>query len=132
MPKDFTYVYAIQHNKIKKMYIGRSRDVIQRYKNHILDLKRGSHPSKTMQEDFNQFGEDYSIYILEKIENPKQRLQFDSGYHNLGTEIEMQWIKKYKTIESGYNTQDTIVKRLIEKEKEVFPLKEGLPEIPKG
>lgn len=107
-------VYAIQHNKIKKIYIGSSTNVEKRYFQHINALRRGKHIVEDMQKDFDRYGEDYSLYILETINRYEDRFK------------EYEWMLKYKTNirEIGYNYKQP--------NNRVFnlkgaPFKEGLP-----
>lgn len=121
-----TYIYALQHNVTKKIYIGKSKNIYKRYKAHISSLRCGKHTSKSLQEDFNVYGEDFSIYVLEEIDNDAP----DGRYEGIRTRVidaELKWMKKYDTINSGYNDQDRIAKRMIASDNEVFPLKKGHP-----
>lgn len=125
------FVYAIQHNKTHRIYIGSTLNVSDRYYNHIFKLRKGEHQSQEMQEDYDAYGEDYSVYVLEKVENPDKSEQSEYGEYRLTNirEAEYKWMKKYNTIIDGYNTQDWHAKKYINKEyKRLFPLKEGLPE----
>lgn len=124
------YIYAIQHNKTKKMYIGCSKNAEQRYIQHMTALKRGEHTSKEMQEDFDRFGEDYSLYILEKVENGNDRVEdpdYSFGSISRKTMYEVKWMRKYNTVGSGYNTQDAVARRVLRKPFYDIPLKDGLP-----
>lgn len=108
-------VYAIQHNITKRIYIGSSKNVEQRYKSHIWQLRAGSHHVEDMQADYDECGEDYSLFILDEIVR----------YEDRG--IEYEWMKKFNTIVRGigYNYGD---KRRVVPELFSIPLKDGLPE----
>lgn len=110
-------IYAIQHNKTKRMYIGSSKDVQSRYKAHIYKLKAGKHPVEDMQSDYDEYGENYSVFILEEITERSERYK------------EYEWMLKYNTLErgNGYNYKDHFTKRFYLKDAEVFPFKEGFP-----
>ena len=109
------YVYAIQHNVSKRIYIGSSREVQTRYRNHMYMLRAGKHRVPDMQRDFDEYGEDYSLFILEELTSHRDR----------GKEYE--WMLKYQSHirGKGYNYMDraaaTYDKRL--------PLKAGKPEM---
>lgn len=109
------HVYAIQHNVTKRMYIGSSGNVESRYKDHIHMLRKGEHSVEDMQEDFDLHGEDYSLFILEKI------TEYDKRSH------EYDWMRKYKTHIRGigYNYKDRVFTS--KKVRMEIPLKEGLP-----
>lgn len=108
-------VYALQHNVTKKIYIGSSANLEARYSNHMSNLRKDKHINKDMQNDFNKYGEDYSLYILDTIQDERENRK------------EYEWMLKYKSNDPkyGYNTKDknTTYKSI--------PHKEGLPELPK-
>lgn len=60
-------IYAIQHNKTKRFYIGSTGNIQERYKQHMFFLRRGKHSSILMQDDYNKYGEDYSVIVLGEI-----------------------------------------------------------------
>ena len=68
-------VYAIQHNTTKRIYIGSSVDVEARYMNHMYQLRAGKHIVEDMQDDFINYGEDYSLFILYEITEHKDRFK---------------------------------------------------------
>jgi GIY-YIG catalytic domain. len=80
-------------NKIKK-YIGLSGNPIARINNHFSYLKRGVHPNKSMQNDYNKFGLKYFSYSIIKWCTYEE-----------GNVIESDYIKENKTFmpEYGYN-----------------------------
>lgn len=125
------YIYAIQHNETKKVYIGCSKDVPKRYQQHISRLRHRKHNSKKMQEDFDKYGENYSVFILEEIENKYEEAYKDeNGVITRKQLAEYTWMKKYDAIKNGYNSQDYKARYFLEKGFCAFPYKEGLPEMP--
>ena len=110
-------VYAIQHNITKRIYIGSTTDLDKRYRCHILDLRSGRHKVPDLQEDFINFGEDFSVFVLDEIKDFDERLK------------EYEWIKKCKTYDRniGYNYKDHGFKKWINRVP--VPLKEGMPEV---
>ena len=108
-------VYAIQHNVTKKIYIGSSYDVEQRYKSHIWALRGGKHTVEDMQDDYDEYGEDYSVFILDEITNYDQRC------------AEYEWMRKYNSIDRryGYNYKDN--ERVISHGINIVPYKTGKP-----
>lgn len=108
-------VYAIQHNVTKKIYIGSSARPETRFLKHMQDLKRGEHSVEDMQEDFNEYGEDFSFYILDEIKEYEDRQK------------EYEWMKKYNSNVRGigYNYKDNEKKVLHSKYK--VPYKSGIP-----
>lgn len=124
-----TYIYAIQHNVTKKMYIGKTKDVYKRYYQHLCELRLGKHRSPEMQEDFNKYGKDFSVYVLEEIENGKKSIRCNGHSRTAERVREIYWMEKYDTLKNGYNKQDSISQRMINNVSDAFPLKEGLPEV---
>lgn len=109
-------IYAIQHNVTKKIYIGSSSNVDSRYQSHIKCLKAGKHPVEDMQADFDAYGENYSLYVLDEITEHK-----DSGK-------EYEYMRKYNTFTRGigYNYNDQQKEYLYK--KNTPPYKTGTPE----
>lgn len=89
-------IYAIQHNKTKRIYIGSSIRPEERYMSHIYNLRAGKHPVEDMQSDFNEHGENFSFYILDEWENFADRTK------------EYDWMHKYNSTQRGigYNYKD--------------------------
>ena len=87
-------IYAIQHNKTKRLYIGCSIHFEKRIREHICHLRNHNHINTEFQKDFDLYGEDYSFYVLEK--NISHYDSFD---------IEKVWIRILRSneIERGYN-----------------------------
>ena len=108
-------VYAIQHNVTKRIYIGTSGDVDERYLAHMYALRSKKHGVEDMQEDFDKYGEDYSVFILDEINS------YGEGYK------EYDYMLEYGSHirGAGYNYKDAILSRKIG--KKVVPYKEGIP-----
>ena len=107
-------VYAIQHNTTGRIYVGSTKNVTNRYWAHMGDLRNGKHCNKGMQKDFNEYGENYSLYILDTIETGKQK------------DIEYYWMEKLKTYDPkiGYNKNDPHFRRKYPQE---VPIVKGIP-----
>ncbi len=125
------FIYAIQHNETKKVYIGCSKNVPGRYQQHISRLRHNKHSSKEMQEDFDKYGEDFSVFILEEIENIREE-EYKSEFGLITTKhiAEYKWMKEYDTLDNGYNSQDYKARYFLERGYSSFPFKKGLPEKP--
>lgn len=90
-------VYVITHNRTNRSYIGSSFDAALRFYQHISDLRGHRHIVSDMQDDFDNYGEDYSFATLDSINN------WDENYK------EYEWQEKYQSNVRGigYNYQDT-------------------------
>lgn len=109
-------IYAIQHNVTKRIYIGSTKNVDTRYLSHIYKLRGHKHHIEDMQKDFDEYGEDYSLFVLEEIYEWADRIK------------EYEWMHKYNTIERGigYNYMDQ--GKELACIKNTPPYKHGLPE----
>lgn len=89
-------VYALRHNPTGKIYIGSTRHPQKRLMTHFYTLKNGNHQVKAMQEDFDKYGDDYSVFILDVITRWYDRQK------------EYYWMDVFHTRDPvlGYNTND--------------------------
>lgn len=92
-------VYAIRNEVTRKIYVGRSANPKRRLQYHMSLLRRGEHPVADMQADFDDYGEHFRFFILDKIEK----------YADRGKELD--WQKRLNTLDRryGYNYQDSVV-----------------------
>lgn len=101
-------IYAIRNRKNKKLYIGESLDIGERWRTHLKHLSENAHHSYLLQQDWNEFGCDaFSFHILEDFTPP---LPLKTNY--LKTKLalicrEHYYMEKYDTLENGYNIEDT-------------------------
>lgn len=68
-------IYAIQHNVTKRIYVGSSANVENRYWNHMNNLRNHKHNIEDMQSDYDNYGEDYSLYLLVAVKNLQSIIQ---------------------------------------------------------
>ena len=88
-------IYAIQHNKTGRIYVGRTQDLKLRFRQHLQLLKKGKHGIGMMQSDFDKYGNDFTVSVLQIAETYE-------------TEEEGAWINKLGTYDFnvGYNYKD--------------------------
>ena len=110
-------VYAIQHNKTKKIYIGSSINPKSRYLSHMYALRKGKHVNPDMQSDFDEHGEDYSLFIIDEITCKEEK--------NKEFDCMIEYKSNIRAL--GYNWNDIVFRR----KKPYIPLKEGVPEVKK-
>lgn len=91
-------IYAIKHNVTNRIYIGSSKNADRRIYSHLSALRGHRHKVEDMQADFDKYGEDYTITILEEINNFEEHRK------------EYEWMKKYKSHIRGigYNYKDHV------------------------
>jgi len=87
-------IYCISNKINGKMYIGQSRNIIERWKSHIYELNKGIHRNRYLQYSWFKYGEsnfNFSIIELCDIESLDKK--------------EIYYISKYQSTDSdkGYN-----------------------------
>lgn len=109
-----TGVYKIENTQIKRIYIGESFDIENRWKQHRNELMNNSHINSKLQNDFNSFGkENFKFDIIQeyKIENAKPLI---TQAHLIM--LEDSWVKHYKYNDYDlYNIEDTLREALMRK-----------------
>lgn len=66
-------IYSIRHNVTGREYIGRTGIFPQRVRLHIQKLEKGKHIVEDMQRDFNKYGNDYTVTVLDEITERSER-----------------------------------------------------------
>jgi len=83
-------IYAIENINNHKKYIGRSKDVMNRWKQHIKSAFNRKIKHKLYDAIINEGIENFTFYVLEITDNLEER--------------EKYFINKYDTTNTGYNT----------------------------
>lgn len=93
-------IYAIQHNKTKRIYVGNTGRP-GRIEKHFSLLRNGKHDNELMQEDYEKYGNDYTTYILEVVLDGTE------------TRRERHWMQYFNTHnpEYGYNYKDSLANK---------------------
>lgn len=89
-------VYAMKHNVTGRVYVGSTtHSPVARCRQHIKLLRQHRHNVEAMQADFDSYGENYSVYLLEV-------------YPGFGRISEGRWMDMLgtKNKERGYNYKD--------------------------
>lgn len=92
-------VYKIKNIINGKIYIGSSKDINKRWKQHLNLLKKGIHHSYKLQEEWDQFGENCFIFEILQIVDDEKHLKI----------AEQSWLDKYKPYVHGYNVSDATI-----------------------
>lgn len=91
-------IYKIINTYNEKVYIGSSRDITGRWRQHLSDLKNNSHHATRLQNAFNKYGEDeFKFEVIEIVTDEDLLLR-----------EEQKWMDKYRSYEDnfGYNTSE--------------------------
>lgn len=101
--KKIEYVYVLTHIPTGKKYVGRSRKPKLREKAHRQALRRGKHPCKALQDDYDKFGGELTFEIVSH--DVAKRLEVDD---------EKKMMIKLKTYDGryGYNTNDPAMRAI--------------------
>lgn len=88
-----TGVYKITNKHNDKSYIGKSKDIMQRWATHERALLKGTHHSTKLQNDFNLYGgiEAFDFSVIETCA-PSELNEKESFY-----------INKFDSVNNGYN-----------------------------
>src|SRR5699024_7574224 len=86
-------VYEIKNNENNKKYIGITRNLKKRLSIHFSKLRNNKHINEKMQADFSKYGE-HSFEV---------KTLFESGHSGISLQKEKDFIRKYDTINNGYN-----------------------------
>lgn len=65
LEKNNGVVYALRHNPTGKIYVGSTHNLDSRLREHMIALRNNRHTVPDMQRDYNKYGEDYSVCVLE-------------------------------------------------------------------
>ncbi len=89
-------IYALHNNKSGKVYIGQTKDLSRREKDHFRELRKGTHHNKYLQRAYKKYGEStFRFIVLERcsVEELDER--------------EKHWISQMRTMdaENGYNLE---------------------------
>lgn len=110
-------VYKIENTTNGKVYIGSATDIEARLHSHMSDLHRGKHACIAMQRDYDA-GNVFSIDVLHVEVLPEisgNPIKMSKSRDHLRA-IEWEFMKQYRSYETGYNFQ-----RVSKKMQATFP-----------
>lgn len=97
-------IYKITNKINKKVYIGETLNIIRRWDEHLELLRNNKHHSYKLQKDWNEFGEDnFKFSVVAGLDDNIKQLvdRYVLLYY------ENMFIKKYDSINNGYNVEKT-------------------------
>jgi group I intron endonuclease len=90
-----TGIYAIENIATGEVYVGQSRNIPNRYQQHLSMLERGEHHSIKLQKDYNKVGvEGFTLKVLELCSEEEL------------DEKEQYWIQRLNAYNKGYNMRN--------------------------
>lgn len=96
-------VYKITNIKINKIYIGSSKNILQRWKSHIKELNLNKHKNFYLQQDWNIYGK--NSFVFEVLEESPEEIRYS---------IEQKYLNNlmpfYRT-GNGYNINEKATER---------------------
>ena len=95
-------VFLIRNNLSNKVFLGAGRDLQGLINRYTFQLKNGSHPNKSLQADWNEFGgNNFAFEIVDQLK-PLDGPGFDARAEL--TVLENLWLEKLQPFgERGYN-----------------------------
>lgn len=91
------YIYFIINDINGKRYVGQTTDFSRRKYTHFRHLRENRHANIKLQSAWNKYGEE-NFHI--------ERITFDNTNKEELDELEKYYIKKYDSIENGYNIKE--------------------------
>ena len=88
------YIYQIENLITHESYIGQTIDFQRRIKTHINKLRRGAHENPKLQNAWNKYGEQEFHF---------RKWEFEIQEETDLDKLECEYIKKYNSLENGYN-----------------------------
>lgn len=121
-------IYKITNIKNNKVYIGESIDIRKRWLEHLEELKNNKHINYKLQKDYNIFGkENFKFEIIDICDIEKVDIKIKKCLLLI---YENKYIKKYDSINNGYNIEFTLKECLLgNKETNYFSNKNMLKKL---
>ncbi len=92
---DIQGIYQIKNTVTNDCYIGTSRHVYKRLKDHITFLTRGSHINKRLESSWKEYGSSSFTFMCVEVVDKQEDL----------SQREIFWVQKTKANISGFNTK---------------------------
>lgn len=91
MPVKSSGIYLLLSDKSDKVYVGSSIDIYGRFREHLRELSQGKHHSYKLQQHFDKWQPEISLYIL--VECTVEEMP----------ELELEYIHLYQSVMFGFN-----------------------------
>lgn len=97
-----SYIYAIRNMVTKRIYIGRTAKVKERFSHHMAALFYHNHTNELMQKDCDDFGLDsFTFSVIDEIDCYEDRVK------------EHEWMRRFNSTDPnvGYNYKENIINK---------------------
>jgi group I intron endonuclease len=103
-------IYKITNTINNKMYIGETLDIEKRWSDHKRQLNNYTHKNKMLQSEWKQYGGENFKFEAIKVLGDDIKSPIDKYVLVVCEDI---FIRKYNTLEAGYNIEDTLTEYLL-------------------
>lgn len=95
-------VFQIRNSVNERIFVDSSTNIPGKINRHKLQLTMGSHPNRSLQADWNEFGPD--AFEFETLEPVEPRSEVDYDYASDLEVLEDLWLERLKPFgDAGYN-----------------------------
>lgn len=77
-------IYKIENTITNQKYVGSTKNFLRRKKEHIRQLRKGSHHSLWLQNSFNLHGEESFLFEILCVTTPEKRIEFEQAFIDTG------------------------------------------------
>jgi group I intron endonuclease len=91
-------VYLIVCRANRRIYVGSSVDIVQRWRAHLCNLRKGRHHSRWLQRSWDKYGARSFDFVI-----------WSPGCRAAIRKLEAYWIKELDTARAGFNQTDETV-----------------------
>lgn len=109
-------IYKIENSANKKVYIGKSKNIKERWLSHLSELNKNKHGNSHLQNSFNKYGSDNFIFsVIEKCvtESLGEREYYWVDYYNSGNS-DFGYNLQIPSTDGGYTTSKQTKDKLSE------------------
>lgn len=110
-------IYKIENIYNHKVYIGQSKHIVRRCKQHMEDLKKHIHDNKNLQEDFLKYGfKGFAFTVIESCKESELLTALNNQKYHWDIVLlcrEYYYMQYYKKDHELYNIEETLKKELL-------------------
>lgn len=111
-------IYEIVNNKGFHKYVGQSSDILNRWRNHLHDLRRNKHGNSHLQNAWNRYGERHFQFSILEFCKPRDLDEREQYWiiqlkpeYNIITDVKINYITNQATKEEYNHDEERDIKR---------------------